>query len=130
MQGRQDVPGITLVSRWELSRNPPGNVANEIDNHYHNRMSLVSPAAAASLSPHPLWGVALGQWTQVASLEMPEQERRWLAAMGVHAGARLVVLRTAAWGGPLHVRTASGGTFALGAALARQVMVVQEATPT
>jgi ferrous iron transport protein A len=71
-----------------------------------------------------LLGAPQGHWTEVVDVGVPPQEQRWLAALGVHQGARLCVLRRALMGGPLHVKTASGGAFALGGALAAQVRVV------
>lgn len=77
----------------------------------------------SSLETTPLRELAAGRWARVQALELPEQEARWLSAMGVHEGARIMVLRRAVLGGPLHVRTASGGSFALGAGLAARVRV-------
>lgn len=73
--------------------------------------------------PHPLREHAFGVWSEVCSIDLPAEEARWLAALGVHPGARLIVLRRALLGGPFHVRTAAGGAFALGDALASRVQV-------
>ena len=80
-------------------------------------------ALPTALPPHPLREHAFGVWAEVCSVDLPADEARWLAALGVHPGARLVVLRRAILGGPFHVRTASGGAFALGDALASRVQV-------
>ena len=76
-----------------------------------------------ALTGKSLDGLCHGEWADVLVVDVPLQEARWLAAMGVHEGARIVVMRRAALGGPLQVRTASGGAFALGAALAQRVRV-------
>ncbi len=52
----------------------------------------------------------------------------WLAAVGIAKGETVVVLRRAAFGGPIHVRTGSGGEFAVARALARAITVDAAAT--
>jgi ferrous iron transport protein A len=47
----------------------------------------------------------------------------WLAAVGLHEGEEVVVLRRAAFGGPLHVRTLSGGEFAVAREIATRLEV-------
>jgi ferrous iron transport protein A len=74
-------------------------------------------------APRSLRSHAFGVWAEVCAVDLPVEEARWLAALGVHPGALLVVLRRALFGGPFHVSTASGGAFALGAALASRVLV-------
>lgn len=71
----------------------------------------------------PLTAVTAGSWAQVVRVEAPDEEARWLAALGLGAGQRVQVLRRAVLGGPLHVRTGQGGAFALGAPLAQRVAV-------
>ena len=53
----------------------------------------------------------------------------WLSAVGLCEGEEVTVLRRAALGGPLHVRTASGGEFAIARELAAllRVVAVEEA---
>lgn len=71
----------------------------------------------------PLREQAFGVWAEVCGVDLPDEEVRWLSALGLYPGARLVVLRRALLGGPLQVRTASGGSFALGDQLASRVLV-------
>lgn len=47
----------------------------------------------------------------------------WLEAMGLGPDQTLTVLRRAAFGGPIHVRTGSGGELAINATLARSILV-------
>lgn len=65
---------------------------------------------------------------KVVGLSMEEDLREWLAAVGIGIGETLTLLRRAAFGGPLHVRTSAGGEFALNVALARSVFVEPEAS--
>ncbi len=70
-----------------------------------------------------LAGVAAGQTVHVTELALDADLAQWLRAVGIGEGDELVVLRRAAFGGPLHVRTRSGGEFALNAALARSIVI-------
>lgn len=63
--------------------------------------------------------VAVGLLVCVVSLELEADLAEWLRAVGIGEGERLTVLRRAAFGGPVHVRTSSGGEFALNSSLAR-----------
>ncbi len=47
----------------------------------------------------------------------------WLEAIGIGRGDRVEVLRRAAFGGPIHLRTHTGGEFAVDRALARCIRV-------
>ncbi len=60
---------------------------------------------------------------QVKALRLEEAELDWVRAVGIFEGERLLVLRRAAFGGPLHVRTRSGGEFALDRRLAAKIVV-------
>ena len=51
------------------------------------------------------------------------EAQAWLAAVGIGCGERVTVLRRAPFGGPLHVRTGTGGEFAIDARLARAILV-------
>jgi Fe2+ transport system protein FeoA len=66
--------------------------------------------------------LAVGSSARVLSLVLEDDMAAWLRAVGVAEGERLTVLRRAAFGGPIHVRTASGGEFALNRALARSIV--------
>lgn len=62
------------------------------------------------------------EWT-IRSLDGDERELRWLRAIGLFEGQRVTVLRRALFRGPLHVRVASGGEFAVDRALAAHIGV-------
>ena len=66
---------------------------------------------------------ALGTEVRVVALVLEEDLAAWLRAVGIGEGEKLVVLRRAAFGGPIHVRTASGGEFALNRSLARSILI-------
>jgi ferrous iron transport protein A len=50
-------------------------------------------------------------------------ESDWLAAVGIEAGERVIVLRKAPFGGPLHIRTETGGEFAIGRPLGDSILM-------
>ncbi|MBS2012383.1 MAG: ferrous iron transport protein A [Deltaproteobacteria bacterium] len=60
-----------------------------------------------------------GARVTIAKVDLDDDVASWLAAVGLAHGEEVVVLRRAVLGGPLHVRTASGGEFAV----AREVAV-------
>jgi ferrous iron transport protein A len=86
--------------------------------------SLDLPAALpeASEDDASLAALAVGRSACVVRLALEDDLAAWLRAVGVAEGERLTVLRRAAFGGPIHVRTASGGEFALNRALARSIV--------
>ena len=61
---------------------------------------------------------------RIVGARLDESDAAWLAAVGLHEGEEVVVLRRAALGGPLHVRTSSGGEFAVARELALRLDVV------
>jgi ferrous iron transport protein A len=65
----------------------------------------------------------LGQEGRVVSIVLDRDLAAWVAAVGIREGERLTVLRRAAFGGPIHVRTVAGGEFALARSLARAILV-------
>src|SRR5215468_3825682 len=67
--------------------------------------------------------VSPGNAVLVTAIALDADLTAWVTAVGIRAGERLVVLRRAAFGGPIHVRTASGGEFALGRSVAGAVLV-------
>jgi Fe2+ transport system protein FeoA len=83
-----------------------------------------APLASAEgcASPLPLSGVPLGGSAVVSELVLEADIAAWLRAVGISEGERVTVLRCAAFGGPIHVRTSSGGEFALHRSLAASVM--------
>ncbi len=66
----------------------------------------------------------LGQLVRITSLGLDADGAAWLGAVGLHEGEELVVLRRAAFGGPLHVRTGAGGEFAVAREVAVLLLVV------
>jgi Fe2+ transport system protein FeoA len=50
-------------------------------------------------------------------------DRVWLAAVGIDEGETVKILRRAPFGGPIHIRLATGGEFALGLQMARAITV-------
>ena len=59
----------------------------------------------------------------VLTLDLETQLAAWLRAVGIGEGDRVQVLRAGAFGGPLHVRNASGGELAINRQLARSIRV-------
>ena len=59
----------------------------------------------------------------VTALNLDSHEVDWLRAVGLFEGTRVRVLRRAPFGGPLHLRTASGAEFAVDRQLAERVGV-------
>jgi|SRR5215472_5407312 len=83
----------------------------------------VTPAKTLAPRPLALAAVAPGKCVRVLELKLEEDVRQWLGAVGIGEGELLLVLRRAAFGGPIHVRTRSGGEFALNLALARSIEI-------
>lgn len=71
--------------------------------------------ALASLPP--------GASAAVVSVALEGEIVRWLEAIGIGAGDRVTVLRRAAFGGPIHLRTQAGGEFAVDRTLAASIGV-------
>jgi ferrous iron transport protein A len=65
----------------------------------------------------------LGARVRIVDVEVEEEVRGWLHAVGLSMGEEVVVLRRALLGGPLHVRAMSGGEFAVARELARSIAV-------
>jgi ferrous iron transport protein A len=70
-----------------------------------------------------LAGAAVGEKVRIAATRLDDDTAGWLAAVGLHEGEEVVVLRRAVFGGPLHVRTASGGEFAVAREIAAMLAV-------
>ena len=81
------------------------------------------PLARPAPTQRCLANAAVGETVRVVELTIEEDLSAWLSAVGVGVGERLTLLRRAAFGGPLHVRSAAGGEFALNVALARSIHV-------
>lgn len=65
----------------------------------------------------------VGRRLRIDEVTLETEAKAWLDAVGLHEGEELVVLRRAAFGGPLHVRTSSGGEFAVAHELALRIAV-------
>ena len=57
--------------------------------------------------------VTIGVQVRIVSAKLEAEVAGWLSAVGLDDGEEVTVLRRAAFGGPLHVRTSSGGEFAV-----------------
>jgi ferrous iron transport protein A len=71
-----------------------------------------------------LAGAVAGERLRIARVDLDAEATAWISAVGLSEGEELVVLRRAALGGPLHVRTSSGGEFAVGREVARHIVIV------
>ncbi|MFT3770261.1 MAG: FeoA family protein [Minicystis sp.] len=79
--------------------------------------------AAPSRPPRTLAAIEPGGAGAVMSVELDEDLSRWLAGLGIARGDRVVVLRRAPFGGPIHLRTHTGGEFAVDRSLAQRIHV-------
>ncbi len=86
------------------------------------------PATARQPLAGDAWlaDVRIGSSASVLALDLEPQLAAWLRAVGIGEGDRIDVLRAGAFGGPLHVRNASGGELAINRQLARSIRVKQE----
>jgi ferrous iron transport protein A len=89
------------------------------------RGTTISDAAvvASVLSHRTLDAIDRNVAVEVVSLALEDDLVAWLRAVGIAEGERIVVLRRAAFGGPLHIRTSSGGEFALHRSLACSIHI-------
>lgn len=70
-----------------------------------------------------LAALAPGMAGAVVAVALEDELLRWLAAIGIGRGDRVTVLRRAVFGGPIHLRTHTGGEFAVDRGLARCIHV-------
>ncbi|XYH97010.1 FeoA family protein [Sorangium sp. So ce1128] len=86
---------------------------------------MATPAhdVRADVPAGPLAKVRTGERVVVIEVGLDAELAGWLGAMGLGSGQTLTVIRRAAFGGPLHVRTGSGGELAINAGLARSILV-------
>lgn len=66
----------------------------------------------------------IGTIVRIVAVVLDSSVAAWLAAVGLHEGEEVTVLRRAALGGPLHVRTSSGGEFAIARELAARLDII------
>jgi len=62
-------------------------------------------------------------FARVSTIRLTSGGLGWLRAVGIFEGEKVLVLRRAAFGGPLHLRTGSGGEFALDRTLASSIEI-------
>jgi ferrous iron transport protein A len=67
-----------------------------------------------------------GTCVHIDALAIEADMAAWLEAVGIGVGETLTVLRRAAFGGPIHVRTSAGGEFAIARSLAEAIGVRRE----
>lgn len=70
-----------------------------------------------------LTNATVGRRMRIVATRLDVDVATWLAAVGLHDGEEVIILRRAVLGGPLHVRTASGGEFAIAREIADRVEV-------
>ena len=85
--------------------------------------SIGANGANGASSVSSLAAAAIGAHVRIVAARLDEDVAAWLAAVGLHEGEEVTVLRRAAFGGPLHVRTSSGGEFAVAKELAARLEV-------
>lgn len=76
-----------------------------------------------TMTPLSLAEAVTGLFVRITSVDLDGEAAAWLGAVGLHPGEELVVLRRAALGGPLHVRTGGGGEFAVAREVAQRIAV-------
>lgn len=103
-----------------------------------NKTTLPLVTVRASVSPFDwadssdatghttLADLRLGSPGKVVAVDLEDDLLRWLSAIGIGRGDRVTVLRAAPFGGPIHLRTHTGGEFAVDRALARSIHVEPE----
>lgn len=94
----------TRLAEWQESSSP--------------RVETDVPAARGRTA---LASLAPGESASVVSVALDRDIVRWLEAIGIGAGDRVTVLRRAAFGGPIHLRTQAGGEFAVDRTLAASI---------
>ena len=83
-------------------------------------------AAAATAERASLAAAELHRPMRIVSLALEDEMRGWLRAVGIEEGEQVTLLRRAAFGGPIHVRTSAGGEFALHRSLAKAIFVGED----
>ena len=84
---------------------------------------MVDGTDAGDANATSLASAAIGARLRITSARLDGDVAGWLAAVGLHEGEEVTVLRRAAFGGPLHVRTSAGGEFAVAKELAARLEV-------
>ena len=86
---------------------------------------MVDGTDAGHASTTSLASAAIGTCVRITAARLDGDDAGWLAAVGLHEGEEVTVLRRAAFGGPLHVRTSAGGEFAVARELAARLEVTR-----
>jgi ferrous iron transport protein A len=86
-------------------------------------LHLTPHAAEGREAPGSLAKTASGVLVRIVAARLDATDAAWLSAVGLHEGEEVVVLRRAIASGPLHVRTSSGGEFAIACELAMRLEV-------
>jgi ferrous iron transport protein A len=73
-----------------------------------------------------LLDLPLASSARVIALKLDEAQASRVRAVGVFEDEAIVVLRRGSFGGPIHVRTSSGGEFALDRSIAGAIEVEME----
>lgn len=90
----------------------------------------MTDGAGSSIDAHEASGrgslvtATIGTSVRIVGIVLDSSVAAWLAAVGLQEGEEVTVLRRAALGGPLHVRTSSGGEFAIARELAARLDVI------
>ena len=104
-------------------------MANSVAPFAHSDDSGTAPLAVRARAPElsraapTLATVTAGEAVRIVSLGLDEDLAAWLGAVGIASGEHVTVLRRAAFGGPIHVRTSAGGEFAVARSLARAIVI-------
>jgi ferrous iron transport protein A len=77
--------------------------------------------AASDAAERSLARVEPGGSASIVAVDLEPEQAGWLGAVGIGVGETVTVIRRAAFGGPIHLRTASGGEFALARSLAEAI---------
>ena len=103
----------------------PTPLPDETDSARARARTLGSASARTAEATHEtsLDAITPGHRARVVSIVLDADQAAWLAAVGIREGESLTVLRRAAFGGPLHVRTHAGCEFAIAKSLARTILV-------
>jgi ferrous iron transport protein A len=87
--------------------------------------SSATNASQASSVHNELATAAVGEHVRILRIAQEDEHAAWLRAVGMHENAEVTVLRKAPFGGPIHLRSADGGEFAIHRDLARCIHVVR-----
>lgn len=90
---------------------------------WHVAPSARAETAGAAIETTSLAALEPGGAGAVVDVSLDADLTSWLEAIGIGRGDRVEVLRRAAFGGPIHLRTHTGGEFAVDRGLAKAIRV-------